>query len=478
MAGGERSASCSFECAIFTRVISQGYPSRICRCRFAFRARRMHAFVVASATRSFRRRDTRKARQNKASAQRTPVAARSVYWKGQHEAEAKRLEEARYVAEARRAEEARIAEARRLDELRQLLDKNKGAGDALAPHRKGSDAEEAERRETLKKFTDGFLTGSRERPIGAYRSVTPPSPSPHQPGDIESKRIEVAATVRVFFGSDRNLTGSTDPERFYGYQRASTSFGYSDVTIPLNHKMGNLESPLDLVVWKGSPDPKWHIVVSSISSLAAADFFNRLHAQTVDQNRSRQAFVFVHGYATTFHDALRRAAQMKYDLQFPGTAILYSWPSSGDERTYGADEDSIAWSAANMREFLRVVAEKSGAEEIFLIAHSMGTRGLATAISAIASTADRGVSSRYKQVILAAPDIDRDIFKDQILPAVRTAGMALTVYASDRDKALDLSRIGHSYPRLGSTSPTPGDHPEDGRARGAAQSWLLNFASH
>ena len=266
---------------------------------------------------------------------------------------------------------------------------------------------------------------------------------------------DVAATIRVFFGSDRNRTGTDQPENFYGYQRAAPSYGHSDVTIPHNHKMGNLESPLNLVVWKATPDPKWHIVVANISSLEANDFFARLREATTAQQGARQAFVFVHGYATTFYDALRRAAQMKYDLQFPGTAILYSWPSTGDETTYGADEDSIAWSATNLRVFLSDIAEKSGADEIFLIGHSMGTRGLSSAISAIAANADRNVSSRYKQLILAAPDIDRDIFKDQIFPAIRTAGMALTVYASDRDKALDLSKIGHSYPRLGSTSPTP-----------------------
>jgi esterase/lipase superfamily enzyme len=108
-----------------------------------------------------------------------------------------------------------------------------------------------------------------------------------------------------------------------------------------------------------------------------------------------------------------------------------------------------------MRAFLREVAEKSGAKEIFLIGHSMGPRGLTAAISAIATTAEREVSGQYKQIILAAADIDRDLFKDHILPAIKTAGMALTLYASDRDKALDLSKIGHSYPRLGSTSPTP-----------------------
>ncbi len=43
----------------------------------------------------------------------------------------------------------------------------------------------------------------------------------------------------------------------------------------------------------------------------------------------------------SFDDAVYRAAQLQYDLDFPGISMLYSWPSKGSEAGYAADGDSI-----------------------------------------------------------------------------------------------------------------------------------------
>jgi len=275
--------------------------------------------------------------------------------------------------------------------------------------------------------------------------------------DAAAPTSDVAATVRVYFGTDRNRTASTDPRTYYGHERAAVSYGYSDVTVPRAHTVGRLETP-SVLKFEFSPNPAKHIVVASITSMGSDDFFGQLRAES-GRLSERQAFVFVHGYANDFHEATRRAAQMKYDLNFPGLAIIYSWPSVGSESAYGLDADSIEWSTDNLRQFLRDIAERSGAEEIFLIGHSMGTRGLAAAVAGLTSNAPREISARYRQLILAAPDIDRDIFKDRIFPAIKAAGMNVTLYASDRDKALDLSKIGRgpgrAFPRLGTTSPSP-----------------------
>ncbi len=275
--------------------------------------------------------------------------------------------------------------------------------------------------------------------------------------DAAAPTSDVAATVRVYFGTDRNRTASADPRTYYGHGRRAVSYGYSDVTVPRTHTVGRLETP-SVFKFEFSPNPAKHIIVASITNMSGDQFFNQLRAES-NRLSERQAFVFVHGYANDFHEATRRTAQMKYDLNFPGLAILYSWPSVGSESAYGADEDSISWSTDNLRQFLRDVAEKSGAEQIFLIGHSMGTRGLAAAVAGLTSNAPSKISARYRQLILAAPDIDRDIFKDRIFPAIRAAGMNVTLYASDRDKALDLSKIGRgpgrAFPRLGTTSPSP-----------------------
>jgi len=57
-------------------------------------------------------------------------------------------------------------------------------------------------------------------------------------------------------------------------------------------------------------------------------------------------------------------------------------------------------------------------------------------------------ASILNELVLIAPDIDTDIFRQE-LPLVRKTATRITVYASDNDKALKLSHEVHGYPRLG-----------------------------
>jgi len=51
------------------------------------------------------------------------------------------------------------------------------------------------------------------------------------------------AVVRTFFATDRNLTGKTKPDEMFGVERSSLTYGACDLSIPRDHRMGNLESP-------------------------------------------------------------------------------------------------------------------------------------------------------------------------------------------------------------------------------------------
>ena len=83
----------------------------------------------------------------------------------------------------------------------------------------------------------------------------------------------------------------------------------------------------------------------------------------------------------------------------------------------------------------------------------MGNRVLAGALR----TMDRESQDRNKRVIreivLAAPDIDRRVFESQVLPHIAENTQHCTLYASSRDRALLISRYFHNYQRLGETEP-------------------------
>ena len=60
-------------------------------------------------------------------------------------------------------------------------------------------------------------------------------------------------------------------------------------------------------------------------------------------SEARDILVFVHGFNVTFEEAALRAAQIACNLQFPGTAAFFSWPSKGspDPFSYSADGESV-----------------------------------------------------------------------------------------------------------------------------------------
>ena len=129
--------------------------------------------------------------------------------------------------------------------------------------------------------------------------------------------------------------------------------------------------------------------------------------------------------------------------------MFYSWPSQASTFRYGKDEENIAWSQSNIQRFLEDYLFKSKAEDIYLVAHSMGNRGLTRAIVEVMKD-NPELKSKIKEIILAAPDIDADIFKNDIAPQmVSETKKPITLYVSADDLALKASKLLHGNPRAG-----------------------------
>jgi esterase/lipase superfamily enzyme len=98
------------------------------------------------------------------------------------------------------------------------------------------------------------------------------------------------------------------------------------------------------------------------------------------------------------------------------------------------------------------VIQRVEADEIYLVAHSMGSRALTGVFPDVYAEIEPQYRDRIKEVILAAPDIDATVFKTQIAPGLQETKVPLTVYASQLDRALAFSRTVHGYPRLGDSA--------------------------
>jgi esterase/lipase superfamily enzyme len=273
------------------------------------------------------------------------------------------------------------------------------------------------------------------------------------PGNRRYQQKNGFATVRVFYGTNRAVTGSAKAEEFYGGARGDLNYGYLDVTIPKTHVEADLETQPRWVEYTLSTSQAElrtrYVLLDKVVQLPRDEFVQQLREQ-IGAAPSKDIFIFVHGFNNSFEDAARRVAQLAYDLDFDGTPMLYSWPSQGSATAYSVDEASVQISGRRMADFLETVVGQSGAQRIHLIAHSMGNRALIEAMQTyLAKRAPEDRRHIFGQLVFTAPDVDRDYFMDAV-GDLNAAAQRTTLYASDTDYAIRSSQFFHGAPRAGS----------------------------
>lgn len=283
------------------------------------------------------------------------------------------------------------------------------------------------------------------------RTAEAPQPYRSEERPVQSAAKRPFTTVRVFYGTNRMATGSSHPKQIYGTRRGETTYGFCDVSIPRGHRIGELESPS---IWRFEfrEDPEKHVVLLRVLRRSRDAFVAALQQkvwssmQLVDTPEGPalaggEVFIFVHGYNNTFEDAARRAAQIAYDLKFPGAPVMYSWPSQARAslEAYRVDGQMAGWSEEHLIDFVSTVARDSGARRVHLIAHSMGNRIVSGALRRLVEQCVSGRLPKFNEVILSAPDVDAEYFKVAIAPRIVHSADRITIYSSSRDYALKMS---------------------------------------
>jgi esterase/lipase superfamily enzyme len=251
--------------------------------------------------------------------------------------------------------------------------------------------------------------------------------------------------VRVWFVTNRARLLGTLPT-FGSDPVAAMSYGYADVSIPRDHRMGEIEAPS---LWRleFSENPARHVTVLSIEDESVASFLAQVSGRS-GQSVARQMLVFVHGFNESFDDAIKRTAQIAYDLAFDGPAIAFSWPSQGGltPLDYTKDERNADVSAGALAALLERLRASSGRVTIHVIAHSMGNRVLTRALeTASVSFQDAG---KLNQLVMMAPDVDAVLFR-QAAGRIAATAEHVTLYASSQDLALKAAHRVSGYLRAG-----------------------------
>lgn len=280
-----------------------------------------------------------------------------------------------------------------------------------------------------------------------------------QQADVKKEIVDAATEndkntiITTYFGTNRNITNESNPAEKFGDKVANVTYGTIKVNIPKDHRIGEIESPF----FRMQLDPNKHVTFpeGALEMMPADNFYQQL-SNKISQSDEKSALVFIHGFNTSFENAAKRTAQMSYDLRFDGVPVFYSWPARKTVlpsiNNYHINEKNIEQSMPLVTEFLEDVLSKTDADNLYLIAHSMGNRALMQSLVDILDENPQ-YKNKIKELILAAPDVDAQVFKEQIAPVLNEKlNKPATLYSSNSDLALTLSEQINKAPRLGDSN--------------------------
>ncbi|WP_245270829.1 alpha/beta fold hydrolase [Beijerinckia mobilis] len=232
-----------------------------------------------------------------------------------------------------------------------------------------------------------------------------------------------------------------------------TRFSLQGITVPPSHQAGQVERPT-----LGDEDPNRDIVLAGRRSLAEDEFLHTIAMHLSGRiGSNRDILIYVHGFNTSYDDARYRLAQIVEDGRFGGVPVLFTWPSANNLLDYGAAKENATISRDSLTRLIQQVGALPDVGRVHILAHSMGTWLAMEALRENAIGGSPDLNGRLGDVMLAAPDIDLNVFKQQM---ARLDPSHFVVIVTANDRALSLSRtLAGDRPRLGALDPhKPEDH--------------------
>jgi esterase/lipase superfamily enzyme len=256
-----------------------------------------------------------------------------------------------------------------------------------------------------------------------------------------------ASSVEMLVATTRGR--SDEPGVMFTGERGLTpSFADIAISIPADakRKIGEVAWPKKL-----PPNPATDfttIKADDLTEQQAAGWFSERVKKTPD----RSVLVFVHGFNTAFEDSVYRFAQIVHDSGTHSVPVLITWPSRGSVLAYGYDRESTNYTRDTLEKLFQYVAKDPEVKDVTILAHSMGNW---LAVESLRQMAIRNgkLPEKFKNVILASPDLDVDVFRSQIAD-IGAQQPRFTLFVSRDDRALAASRrVWGDVERLGSIDP-------------------------
>jgi esterase/lipase superfamily enzyme len=250
------------------------------------------------------------------------------------------------------------------------------------------------------------------------------------PAVLETVRaVPAAKQIKVYAVTTRNRV-MPDSNVFDSTKAVNANYAELTISIPPNHKPSEIE-------WPGKkPNAAKDFAVVGQSVLDRQSFLNHVNA---DSKATGKVGVFVHGYNYNFQESLFRLAQISADANIGATPISFSWPSQGAIAGYVADKESATYSRDYLADLMANLTEGRGTDDVFIFGHSMGGWLVVEALRQLKLEGRDDVLSRLI-VILAAPDIDADVFRTQ-MRVIGKMKHPITILVAGDDRALAVSKV-------------------------------------
>ncbi|WP_050577519.1 alpha/beta hydrolase [Sinorhizobium arboris] len=250
-------------------------------------------------------------------------------------------------------------------------------------------------------------------------------------------------------------------EMFSGERAQSPTFAEITVSIPPDtaRKAGEVAWPRKLPPNAGTDFAT--VKAAEVDRSAAENWLNTHVRKSPDGS----VLVFIHGFNNHFEDAVFRFAQIIHDSGAHSVPVLATWPSRGSLLAYGYDRESTNYTRNAVERLFQYLARDPEVKEVSILAHSMGNWLALESLRQMAIRND-GLPAKFRNVMLAAPDVDVDVFGSQIADMGKQRPR-FTLFVSRDDRALAVSRrVWGNVSRLGAIDPEQSPYKEELAANG------------
>ncbi|MGD9036208.1 MAG: alpha/beta hydrolase [Syntrophobacterales bacterium] len=265
-------------------------------------------------------------------------------------------------------------------------------------------------------------------------------------------RLGEQDAYRFFFVTNRRLEADDGPqeERFGNTREGVLKFGFFDTAIEPSLGLGMIINPTD---WFQNEE----IQFKQVQPLDKSEFIEKMRQQ-VHASPLRSILINVNGFRERFPSALRKTAFLSHVLDINSPVLVFDWP--GDQgstpRGYRRAQRIAGESGAELAQTLGLIIRQVQPDRLWLVANSMGGEVVVHAFSILYQEADLAdAETEIEDVVLTAPDVDRDEFDRQFKREIAALTRNLTVYVSSNDRALLISRVINRGRRLGEATLNP-----------------------